>query len=151
MEFSSVDDFLRKTASAKRDKRSVIDDELAPFIEDPATIGVPPTLVDALEKLLHLYGDETFRQVALFCVGKWHRTHCEILQQHITNAGMSEALLTMGDISKLSTTLQLLEQVGSFGGDDSWRKMLREMVGQAVLENIEERGISPETFFSQES
>ena len=150
MDFSSVDDFLRKTASAKRDRRSVIDNELAPFMEDPATIGVPPELSASLEALLESYGDETFRQVALFCVGKWHRAHCEILQEHIENEGMSEALLTMGDMTKLSTVLQLLEQVGSFGGDDSWRKMLRDVVGQAVLESIEERGISPETFFSQE-
>jgi hypothetical protein len=60
---------------------------------------------------------------------------------------MSEALLTMNDLSKLSSVLQMLEQVGSFGGDDSWRKMLREVVGQSVLETLEERGSDPESFF----
>lgn len=150
MDFSSVGDFLRKAASAKQDKRKVIDENLAPFLEDPATIGIPPDLSECLEALMEEHGDETLRQVALFCIGKWHRVHAEILQQHIENDGISEALLTMSDLSKLSTVLMLLEQVGSFGGDEDWRKMLRHIVGQTLLEHLEEEGTDPDFFFSRE-
>ena len=150
MDFSSVGDFLRQAASAKQDKRNVIDEGLAPFLEDPATIGVPPSLSEALEALLEEFGDEAYRQAALFCTGRWHRIHTEVLQEHIDNDGMSEALLTMSDLSKLSTVLLLLEQVGSFGGDDQWRKMLRKIVGQSLLEHLEEEGTDPESFFSRE-
>lgn len=147
MDFSSVGDFLRKAATAKQDRRKVIDEGLSPFLEDPSTIGVTPALSETLEELTEQYGDEALRQVALFCIGRWHRLHTDILSQHLKNDGTSEALLTMNDLSKLSTILQLLEQVGSFGGDDAWRKMLRQIVGQSLLEHIEENGIDPTTFF----
>jgi hypothetical protein len=147
MDFSSVGDFLRKAASAKQDRRKTIDENLAPFLEDPATIGIPPSLSESIEALLEQHGDETYRQVAIFCIGKWHSVHTDILQEHVDNDGMSEALLTMNDLSKLSSVLQMLEQVGSFGGDDSWRKMLRKIVGQSVLETLEEHGSDPESFF----
>jgi hypothetical protein len=147
MDFQSVGDFLRQAASAKQDHRKVIDENLAPFLEDPATIGVPLSLSEKIEELLERHGDETYRQIAIFCIGKWHTVHTEILQQHVDNDGMSEALLTMNDLSKLSSVLQMLEQVGSFGGDETWRKMLRKMVGQSVLETLEENGSDPESFF----
>jgi hypothetical protein len=149
MDFSSVGDFLRQAATAKQDKRQAIDDHLEPFMEDPATVGIPPDLATAIETLLETYGDETYRQIALFCLGKWHQTHCGILQQHIENDGTSEMLMVMSDISKLSTVLMVLEQVGSFGGDDDWRKMLRAIVGQSVLETIEEKGISFDSLFGR--
>jgi type II restriction enzyme len=44
MDFSSVGDFLRQAATAKQDKRQAIDDHLEPFMEDPATVGIPPGL-----------------------------------------------------------------------------------------------------------
>ena len=72
-----------------------------------------------------------------------------MLQQHIENDGTSEMLMVMSDISKLSTVLMIMEQVGSFGGDDDWRKMLRAIVGQSVLETIEEKGISFDSLFGQ--
>ncbi len=147
MDFQSVGDFLRQAASAKQDHRKVIDENLAPFLEDPATIGIPLSLSEKIEELLERHGDETYRQIAIFCIGKWHTVHTEILQQHVDNDGMSEALLTMNDISKLSSVLQMLEQVGSFGGDETWRKMLRKIVGQSVLETLEENGSDPESFF----
>lgn len=148
MDFSSVGDFLRKAATAKQDARQAIDDKLIPFLENPSTVGIPPTLNDSIDTLLETYGDETYRQIALFCIGKWHQAHCEILQQHIENDGTSEMLMTMSDISKLSTVLMLLDQVGSFGGADDWRKMLRTIVGQSMLETIEEKGISFDSLFN---
>jgi hypothetical protein len=33
--------------------------------------------------------------------------------------------------------------VGSFGGDDDWRAMLKKDLGQAVLEDMEELGYDP--------
>lgn len=149
MDFSSVGDFLRQAATAKQNKRQAIDDHLEPFMEDPATVGIPPDLAATIEALLETYGDETYRQIALFCLGKWHHAHCEVLQQHIENDGTSEMLMVMSDLSKLSTVLMLSEQVGSFGGDDDWRKMLRAIVGQSVLETIEEKGISFDSLFGQ--
>jgi len=149
MDFSSVGDFLRQAATAKQDKRQAIDDQLEPFMEDPSTVGIPPDLAAAIETLLEAHGDETYRQIALFCIGKWHQAHCEILQQHIENDGTSEMLMVMSDLSKLSTVLMLSDQVGSFGGDDNWRKMLRTIVGQSVLETIEEKGISFDSLFGQ--
>ena len=150
MDFSSVGDFLRQAATAKQDKRQAIDDHLEPFMEDPATVGIPPGLAAAIETLLETYGDETYRQSALFCLGKWHKIHCEVLQQHIENDGTSGMLMVMSDLSKLSTVLMLSDQVGSFGGDDSWRKMLRTIVGQSVLETMEEKGVSLDSLFGQE-
>lgn len=91
-------------------------------MDDPATVGIPPELAASIETLLEAHGDEAYRQIALFCIGKWHKIHCEVLQQHIENDGISEMLMVMSDISKLSTVLMVLEQVGSFGGDDDWRK-----------------------------
>jgi hypothetical protein len=148
MDFSSVGDFLRKAATAKQDARQAIDDKLVPFLENPSTVGIPPTLNGSIDTLLETYGDETYRQIALFCIGKWHQAHCEILQQYIENDGTSEMLMVMSDISKLSTVLMLLDQVGSFGGADDWRKMLRTIVGQSVLETIEEKGISFDSLFN---
>lgn len=147
MDFQSVGDFLRQAASAKQDHRKVIDENLAPLLEDPATVGIPPSLSDAIEQLFEQYGDETYRQIGMFCLGQWHSVHSGALQEHINNDATSEALLTMNDLSKLSSVLQMLEQIGSFGGDEAWRKMLRQIVGQAVLENIEEQGSNPESFF----
>lgn len=148
MDFSSVGDFLRKAGAAKDDKRQAIDDHLMPFMEDRNTVGIPPDLAVSIEALLDAYGDETYRQVAMFCIGKWHQKHCEILQQHVENDGISEGLMVMSDVSKLSTVLMILEQVGSFGGDDDWRKMLRTIVGQSVLEAIEEKGVSLDSIFN---
>jgi len=149
MDFSSVGDFLRQVASAKQHQCQAIDEHLEPFMEDPATVGIPPMLATAIETLLEAHGDETYRQIALFCLGKWHKIHCEVLQQHIENDGTSEMLMVMSDLSKLSTVLMLSDQVGSFGGDDSWRKMLRVIVGQSVLETMEEKGISLDSLFGQ--
>ena len=147
MDFSSVGDFLRKAASAKQDRRQAIDENLAPFLEDPAVAGVPPSLATTFKDLFEQYGDEVYRQIAIFCIGKWHTIHTEILQEHVDNNSVPEALLTMSDLSRLCSALQILEQVGSFSGDEEWRTMLKKLVGQAVLEGIEEIGHDPNSFF----
>ena len=149
MNFSSVGDFLRKTATAKSDERKAIDEKLAPMLEDRFTIGIPLGLLEAIEDLVEQYGDETYKQVGLFTMGKWHEIHCEMLQQHADNGGTAEMLSTMNDLSKISTALTILGELGSFSGDEAWRKMLRDVVGQTVLETLEEKGMSIDTFLNK--
>jgi hypothetical protein len=75
--------------------------------------------------------------------------HEEVLQQHIQMETMDAALLTMNDITLLTTAIQTLERVGSFGGDEDWRKMLKSIVGQSLLERLEEDGLDAESFFAR--
>jgi hypothetical protein len=149
MDFSSVNDFLKKATSAKSQDRQLIDDELDPFLSDPATIGVTPELSEDIDSLKTKYGDEAFRQIGIFCLGKWLEIHEEILQQHIQTETMDAALLTMNDISKLTLAIQTLEGIGSFGGDEDWKRMLKDIVGQTLLERLEEDGLDPVSFFNR--
>ena len=140
MEFSSVNDFLNQAASVKRNERSAIADGLSPFIDSPSTIGVPPTLLETIETMEEKYGDEALKQVGLFCLMRWLEIHAGTLEEHQNNESWPEALHTMADLSNLSTSIRTIEQIGSFGGDDDWRQMLREIVTQAVMEQMEESG-----------
>jgi uncharacterized protein YjeT (DUF2065 family) len=149
MDFSSVNDFLKKATSAKSQDRQLIDDELDPFLSDPATIGITPELSEDIDGLKTKYGDEALRQIGIFCLGKWLEVHEEILQQHIQTETMDAALLTMNDISKLTLAIQTLEGIGSFGGDEDWKRMLKDIVGQTLLERLEEDGVDPVSFFNR--
>jgi hypothetical protein len=149
MDFSSVNDFLKKATSAKSQERQLIDDELDPFLSDPATIGITPELSEDIEALKEKYGDEAFRQIGIFCLGKWLEIHENILQQHIQTETMDAALLTMNDISKLTLAIQTIESIGSFGGDEEWKRMLKDIVGQSLLERLEEDGLDPVSFFAR--
>jgi hypothetical protein len=149
MDFSSVNDFLQKASSVKNQERQLIDDELDPFLSDPATVGITPELSEAIDELKEKYGDEAYKQIGIFCLGKWLELHEEILQQHVQLETMDAALLTMNDITLITMAIQTLERVGSFGGDDDWRKMLKNIVGQSVLEKLEEDGLDAESFFSR--
>jgi hypothetical protein len=149
MDFSSVNDFLKKASSVKNQERQLIDEELDPFLSDPATVGITPELSEAIEELKEKYGDEAYKQIGIFCLGKWLELHEEILQQHVQLETMDAALLTMNDITLITMAIQTLERVGSFGGDDDWRKMLKNIVGQSVLEKLEEDGLDAESFFSR--
>ena len=64
MEFSSVNEFLRKAASAKADNRTAIDDALLPYLEDPSVVGVSKEIAESIDELFFSYGDEAFRQIA---------------------------------------------------------------------------------------
>lgn len=149
MDFSSVGDFLRKAATAKTDERKAIDARLAPMLQDSLTIGVPPEILETIEGLVEQYGDEAYKQISMFALGRWHEVHCGMLQQQVDNNGIGEMLSIMNDISKISTALTILADLGSFGGDEAWRKMLRDVVGQTVLETLEEKGISLDAFLEQ--
>ena len=144
MDFSSVNEFLKAARSAKKDQEAIINEKIEPFMDDPSTIGITPDLSESIDNLFEKYGDEVFRAAAMFCIGKWLEVHHEVLEQHCMNEDMQGALWVMNDISKLSLVLRTMEDISSFGGDDDWRKMLKKVVSQAVLENCEERGIKPE-------
>ena len=148
MDFSSVNEFLKAARSAKKDQEAIISEKIEPFMDDPSTIGITPELSESLDDLVEKYGDEALRATAMFSIGKWMEVHNDILQQHCMNDDMQAALWVMNDISKLSLVLQTMEDISSFGGDDDWRKMLKKVVSQAVLENCEERGIKPEDLLS---
>ena len=149
MDFSSVNDFLKKASSAKSQERQLIDDELDPFLSDPATVGITPDLSEAIDALKEKYGDEAFKQIGIFCLGKWLELHETILHQHIQAEAMDVALMTMNDISRLTLIIQMLESIGSFGGDEDWRKMLKSIVGQSLLEKLEEDGLDAASFFAR--
>jgi hypothetical protein len=55
----------------------------------------------------------------------------------------------MNDITLLTMAIQTLERVGSFGGDEDWRKMLKNIVGQSLLEKLEEDGLDAQSFFAR--
>jgi len=138
MEFSSVNDFLRKAASVKNDELQAVDNGLIPFLDDPSVVGVTKELSESIEELFQNYGDEAFRQIALFCLGKWLALHSETVDDRTITESWSEALHVMNDIGKLSTAMQIIEQIGSFGGDDKWREMLRKIVSKSIVEEVEE-------------
>jgi hypothetical protein len=62
---------------------------------------------------------------------------------------MDAALMTMNDVTKLTMAVQTLESIGSFGGDEDWRKMLKNIVGQSLLEKLEEDGLDAASFFAR--
>ena len=149
MDFSSVGEFLRQASSSKDKDRQIIDEQLSPFLEDNSTVGVTPDLHAAIEEFVEKHGDEAYKQIGMFAIGRWARVHQEFLEQHVINEGMAEALMTMNDLSRITLALQTLEAIGSFGGDASWRAMLKNVVGQAVLENLEEQGIDPAQWLNE--
>ena len=71
MEFSSVDDFLRRAVSAKDDKRQKLSDKIGSTLEDEGTYAVPVEIHDAIQNCFLNYGDEVFKQVAMYALGKW--------------------------------------------------------------------------------
>jgi len=149
MNFSSVDDFLRQAKSVKEETIASIDDNLTPFFEDTGLIGVPPILADSIATLVKTYGDETYRQIALFAINQWHSYHSNVLRKQINNDCIQEGLAIMNDLSCLSTILQLLQQTCSFSGDEQWFKMIKTKITHAMLEKLEEDNISLEDYLEQ--
>jgi hypothetical protein len=149
MDFSlgSVGDFLRKVQGAKARQREAIEEHLEPFLDDPSTFAIPPTMADLLEGLFEQFGDEALKQLGMVALGKWAKVHEETLEQHLSHGNQAEALLTMSDLSKMTTALRILSDIGSFGGDDDYRRSMKQQINQAVLERIEENGGSIEDFF----
>ena len=141
--FNSVNDFLRAARAAKKDDETSIQRRLSEVLDDASTFAVPPDFLEIIEEYLEEYGDEALRAIAMFCLGKWTQIHQDMLQQHLSHGAIESALWTMNDLSKLSFILQGVADLGSFGGDDQWREMIKKTVGQAVMEHCEEQQISP--------
>ena len=149
--FQSVGDFLRQATSAKNDDRQRISEEIAPTLEDPDVISIPPSLLQSIDQLMVSHGDEAIRQTALFCLARWMGIHGEWLEQHQLTETMDAALLTVADATRLRMAMEIISNIGSFGGDDSWRAMLNETLTQEILEASEEDGIDLGTMFGEKA
>ena len=145
--FDSVGNFLRKAKEAKASKRAAIDEGLFPLLTDPSTFAIAPDAADLLEKSLERYGDEALKAMAIVALGKWVELHGTWLEQHMLNGAIQEAVLTACDMNKLTQAVRLMEDVGSFGGDDDYRAAMRQQINQAVLERLEEAGEEPSDIF----
>ena len=56
--------------------------------------------------------------------------------------------MTSSDMSKLVLAVRLIEEVGSFNGDEEYRQEMKKRIGQAVLEHIEDRGRAVDSVFN---
>lgn len=145
----SVDDFLRKVRGAKNKQREAVEENLEPLLSDPAVFVVAPEMGKLIDKELETYGDEALKQIAMVVIGKWLAIHQDVGSQHARNDDLPGALLAQADATKLGVVLRIMEEIGSFGGDEEYRKAMRGQINQAVMEGIEESGLLPEEFFQQ--
>lgn len=136
-EFSSVNDFLRQALAAKSGKRQAINASISSDLEDRGLVGIPPQLAKTLEDMLHCYGDEAYRQVALFCLGKWFEMHIGMFEELI-GEDPSPACSCLMDATRVADALHLLHEINSIGGDKGWRTMLSDTLSQHILEELEE-------------
>lgn len=100
-------------------------------------VGIPPRLANTLESMLQSYGDEAYRQVALFCLGKWFEMHIGMFEELIGEEPSMGCSCLM-DATRIADSLHLLSEINSIGGDKGWRDMLSETLSQHILEELEE-------------
>ena len=136
-QFASVDDFLRQAVAAKSGKREAIGASIAPHLQDTGTVGIPPELAKTIELMLQRYGDETYRQLALFCLGKWFELHIGMFEELIGEEPSMGCSCLM-DSTRIADALHLLSEINSIGGDRDWRIMLEKTLSQHILEELEE-------------
>lgn len=146
--FDSVSSFLRQAQEAKSEERMVIDNSLSPLLADPSTFAIAPDAAEMLEASYERYGDEALKAMAIVALGKWVELHGKLLEEHMINGSSQEAVMTACDMTKLVEALRLLQDVGSFGGDEDYRKAIKKQINQAVLEQLEENGLDAETAFN---
>lgn len=137
-DFSTVNDFLRQTAIAKQGKRLAIAATVGDHLNDPGTVGLPPAIAKIVEGLIEQFGDETYRQLALFSLGKWFEHHIYTIDQLFQKDNTEAACSALMDATRISDALHLLCELGSFSGDEEWKEMLNNEISQAILETIEE-------------
>lgn len=135
--FDSVDQFLRQAVAAKDGKRHAIGASLSPHLQDHGTVGIPPKLAGTIETMLQKHGDEAYRQIALFCLGKWFETHIGKFEELIGEEPSMGCSCLM-DATRIADALHLLSEINSIGGDGGWRIMLEETLSQHILEELEE-------------
>lgn len=140
MEFSSVDDFLRRAVSAKDDKREKLSDKIGSTLEDEGTYAVPVEIHDAIQDCFLTHGDEVFKQVAMYALGKWAKLHQEVLNEHIKVESTQEALATFADMVTMNHAMQMIVTCESFGGSEDYRAALKKNLSKILLERLEEDG-----------
>ena len=133
--FDSVDQFLRQAVAAKDGKRHAIGASLSPHLQDHGTVGVPPKLAGTIETMLQKHGDEAYRQIALFCLGKWFETNIGMFEELIGEEPSMGCSCLM-DATRIADALHLLSEINSIGGDGGWRIMLEETLSQHILEEL---------------
>lgn len=136
-QFNSVDQFLRQAIAAKDGKREAISKSISPGLQDHGTVGIPPKLAASIEAMLQKHGDETYRQIALFCLGKWFELHIGMFEELIGEEP-SMACSCLMDATRIADSLHLLSEINSIGGDGGWKPMLEETLSQHILEELEE-------------
>lgn len=137
-DFSTVGDFLRAAQSAKAERLQAVSESITPHLNEHGTVGVPPALAKTIDGLLEAHGDEAYRQVALFALGKWFELHVGMSEEHFANDDLAFGASAIMDATRISDALHLLAEIKSFGGSQSWKQMLNETLSQFILENIEE-------------
>lgn len=123
---------------AKHGKRMAIAASVNDHLSDPGTVGMPPSIAKIYEDLVETYGDEAYRQMALFSLGKWFEHHIFIIDELFQKDNTEGACSALMDATRISDALHLLCELGSFSGDDQWKEMLNSEISQAILEKIEE-------------
>lgn len=146
--FDSVSKFLQQAQEAKDGQRAAISRGMEPLLSDPTVFAIAPDAANALDKAMEDYGDEALKQTALVAMGKWCELHQEWLEQHIMHDSASEAAMTASDMVKIVQAIKLLEEVGSFSGDEDYRNAMKQQINQAVLEKLEEDGRDANEVFS---
>jgi len=107
-------------------------------LSDPGVVGLPPALAKTIEKLVDEFGDETYRQLAMFSLGKWFEHHILSIDKLFQDNHVDGACSALMDATRISDALHLLNEIGSFKGDEEWKAMLNEEISQTLLEAIEE-------------
>ena len=136
-QFSTVEDFLKQASAAKHGKRQAISQAISPGLQDHGTVGIPPKLAKTIEAMLQKHGDEAYRQIALFCLGKWFELHIGMFEELIGEEP-SMACSCLMDSTRIADSLHLLSEIHSIGGDGGWTPMLEETLSQHILEELEE-------------
>ena len=136
-QFSTVEDFLKQAVAAKDGKREAIGQAISPGLQYHGTVGIPPKLAATIEAMLKKYGDESYRQIALFCLGKWFELHIGMFEELIGEEP-SMACSCLMDATRIADSLHLLGEINSIGGDGGWKPMLEQTLSQHILEELEE-------------
>lgn len=136
-QFSTVEDFLKQAVAAKDGKREAIGQAISPGLQDHGTVGIPPKLAATIEAMLQKYGDESYRQIALFCLGKWFELHIGMFEELIGEEPSMGCSCLM-DATRIADSLHLLGEINSIGGDGGWKPMLEQTLSQHILEELEE-------------
>ena len=137
-DFSTVNEFLRQAAQAKSGRRLAISSNVEAGLSEPGAVAVYPELGELIDALFIEYGDEVYRQLALYLLGKWFEFHVGKTDESFMQEDLAGGCSNLMDSTRISDAMHLLSEVSSFSGDDEWKTMVGEKISQAILEEIEE-------------